>query len=305
MRRFLACLLSVLMAAGLIGCSAGVHHEKGAKYCLYYLNQELNQIQEQPYEPAGQSREAMILEFTAAMKTSPEEELIPVLPEGVAIEDYSLDEETLTLNMSESYGQMDRSREILVRAALVQTFLQIEGISWLKLESGGEPLKDSAGEEVGRLNEDSFVVNSGKEINTYDNAQLTLYFADESGKHLLEEQRSIYYSTNLPLERVVVEQLVRGPSEESHYAVLPSELNILSVTTSEGICYVNFDEGFTASALPADPELRIYSIVESLSASCHVNRVQFSINGKSDVMLGDSMDLSQLYEADESLIAEE
>ena len=67
---------------------------------------------------------------------------------------------------------------------------------------------------------------------------MTLYFTNESGDGLTAEQRNIYYSTNVPLERVVVEQLVKGPAQAGHYAVLPPELKILSVTVSEGICYV-------------------------------------------------------------------
>ncbi len=303
MKKFLICLLA-LLTAGLAGCAAGGSGER-AGYSLFYLNMDMNQVEERPYEPTGQTAEELITEFSNALRTSEEEELIPVLPEGVSIEDYQLKDGILTLHMSGEYSQMNRSREILVRAALVRTFLQIEGITRLELLVGGEPLTDSSGREVGLLNEESFVVNSGKEINTYENAKLTLYFADEEGEHLVPENRSIYYSTNLPLERVVVEQLIKGPSQEGHFSTLPAELNILSVTTSENICYVTFDESFTASAALADPELQLYSIVESLSASCHVSRVQFSINGKNNVLFGDTMDLSQLYEADGHLIKEE
>ena len=301
MRRFLLCLLAVLAAAGLVGCAVGGGGKSGTQYRLYTLNAAHNQIVERSYEPAGQTEEELILEFSAAIQTA-SEDTEALLPEGVTVQSYHLENGLLTLNMSEQYGQMDRSREILVRAALVQTFLQIECITRLEIQVDGEPLTDFSGAEVGPLDEDSFVVNSGKEINTYENTQLTLYFADEEGEHLLPEQRSVYYSTNLPLERVVVEQLVRGPSEDGHFATLPAELNILSVTTSEGICYVTFDESFTASAALLDPELELYSIVESLAASCRVDRVQFSVNGKNDVLFGDTMDLSQIYEADGHLI---
>ena len=122
---------------------------------------------------------------------------------------------------------------------------------------------------------------------------------------LTAEQRNIYYSTNVPLERVVVEQLVKGPAQAGHYAVLPPELKILSVTVSEGICYVNFDETFVNPPLDIEPEITIYAIANSLAETCHVSRVQFSVNGKSDVMFRDAMSLDRLYEENTRLILEE
>ena len=101
---------------------------------------------------------------------------------------------------------------------------------------------------------------------------MTLYFTNESGDGLTAEQRNIYYSTNVPLERVVVEQLVKGPAQAGHYAVLPPELKILSVTVSEGICYVNFDETFVNPPLDIEPEITIYAIANSLAETCHVEQ---------------------------------
>ena len=56
--------------------------------------------------------------------------------------------------------------------------------------------------------------NSGREIYQYQYATLTLYFANEAGDHLVKETRRVPYSTNIPLERVVVEQLMKGPKED-------------------------------------------------------------------------------------------
>ena len=84
-------------------------------------------------------------------------------------------------------------------------------MSKIRILVEGLPLRNSQNEEVGLLDNDSFVENSGKEINTYENATMTLYFTNESGDGLTAEQRNIYYSTNVPLERVVVEQLGKGP----------------------------------------------------------------------------------------------
>ena len=49
----------------------------------------------------------------------------------------------------------------------------------------------------------------------------TLYFADKSGKRLLKETRNVCYRRTLPKERVVLEQLAKGPLEDGHYATIP------------------------------------------------------------------------------------
>ena len=54
--------------------------------------------------------------------------------------------------------------------------------------------------------------NSGKQINDYKYISMDLYFSDETGEKLKSENRALYYSSNVPLERVVVEQLIKGPA---------------------------------------------------------------------------------------------
>ena len=239
------------------------------------------------------------------MRPEEDRDYILLLPEGTTILGYELEDETIILNLSSSYASMSASREILARAGLVRTFVQVPGVRRLKLQVNGSPLLDSSGREVGALTRDSFVENSGKEINTYQSIAMKLYFTDESGSVLLPEERKVYYSSNVPLERAVVEEIVKGPKQDGHYPTLPAETNILSVTIQEGICYVNFDDSFTNSILSVQEEIPIYSIVNSLASVCHVNKVQFSINGSSSVTFRKNMKLDQLFEQNLKLVETE
>ena len=63
------------------------------------------------------------------------------------------------------------------------------------------------------MTQETFVENSGKQINDYKYISMDLYFSDETGEKLKSENRALYYSSNVPLERVVVEQLIKGPQE--------------------------------------------------------------------------------------------
>ena len=62
------------------------------------------------------------------------------------------------------------------------------------------------------MNAEQFINNDGNEINTYELVKVKLYFANADGDKLIAAYREKHYSTNTPLERFVVEELIAGPS---------------------------------------------------------------------------------------------
>ncbi|MDM8249926.1 GerMN domain-containing protein [Lacrimispora saccharolytica] len=302
MRRLLAVLAALIL---LTGCSGNGETEAPSEYFMYYLSLEANKVVENAYEPEASSGDEMIQEFVDRLNETPEgEDYQRLMPKDVKIDSYSLEDSTLILTIGGDYEQMERPREILVRVGLVRAFTQISGVDRVQIVTENGELKDSAGNVIGAMTRESFVENAGSEINNYQYTTLTLYFANETGDKLVPETRSVYYSTSVPLERVVVEQLVKGPAEEGHYAVLPSDTNILSVTTSENIAYVNFDNTFMNGTMSVVQEIPIYALVNSITTNCPVQRVQFSIDGESDVTFRESMKLNQFYERDLSYLEE-
>lgn len=302
MRRLLAVLAALIL---LTGCSGNGETEAPSEYFMYYLSLEANKVVENAYEPEASSGDEMIQEFVDRLNETPEgEDYQRLMPKDVKIDSYSLEDSTLILTIGGDYEQMERPREVLVRVGLVRAFTQISGVDRVQIVTENGELKDSAGNVIGAMTRESFVENAGSEINNYQYTTLTLYFANETGDKLVPETRSVYYSTSVPLERVVVEQLVKGPAEEGHYAVLPSDTNILSVTTSENIAYVNFDNTFMNGTMSVVQEIPIYALVNSITTNCPVQRVQFSIDGESDVTFRESMKLNQFYERDLSYLEE-
>lgn len=302
MRRLLVVLAALIL---LTGCSGNGETEAPSEYFMYYLSLEANKVVENAYESEASSGDEMIQEFVDRLNETPEgEDYQRLMPKDVKIDSYSLEDSTLILTIGGDYEQMERPREILVRVGLVRAFTQISGVDRVQIVTENGELKDSAGNVIGAMTRESFVENAGSEINNYQYTTLTLYFANETGDKLVPETRSVYYSTSVPLERVVVEQLVKGPAEEGHYAVLPSDTNILSVTTSENIAYVNFDNTFMNGTMSVVQEIPIYALVNSITTNCPVQRVQFSIDGESDVTFRESMKLNQFYERDLSYLEE-
>ena len=94
----------------------------------------------------------------------------------------------------------------------------------------------------------------------------------------------------------------KEPVSYTHLDVYKRQ-NLLSVTTKDGICYVNFDSTFLISAYDVLPEITIYSIVDSLVEGAGVRQVQITINGESNAKYMEKVDLSQPLNEEQDWIA--
>ena len=114
------------------------------------------------------------------------------------------------------------------------------------------------------------------------------------------------YSSNIALEKLVVEQLIKGvdADEEGAYAVLNPETEIVAVTVRDGVCYVNFNENFLTPTTNASAEVVLYSITNSLVELSNVNKVQFFVNGENELTYKETMPLSEMYSRNLELIEE-
>ncbi|MDO4489598.1 MAG: GerMN domain-containing protein [Lachnospiraceae bacterium] len=305
------CGILLLVGVGCAGFHFILNQEAEEGMHLYYLSQEEDQLIQQHHKVTETESNALITELYALQCSLPErnkKELKLLLPENVVLLGFSRHDTLLTLDFSGEYREMSAEREILVRAGMVRLFTQVSGVKRVQFQVEGEPLTNEEGVELGSMTAGRFVENSGKEINSYLMTDMTLYFADSSGTRLVPEERSVYYNSNVPLEKVVVEQLAKGPRESGHEPVLPSEINILSVTIQDKICYVNLDDSFTnlmeISAGKLKPELAVYSLVNTLTRVCQVSKIQISVNGKTNVQIGD-MELNTLFSQNPDLLLEE
>lgn len=304
MKRYFGYIMTFLFACMLTGCSAEKEEViQEGEYYLYYTNVEETGLEREIYDAAETTAEGLIEELLNALAEVPDESShMNLLTDELKIDSYEYADGNVELNMSESYGSMKKTKEVLVRAGLVRTLVQIDGVETVTFFVKGEPLLDSKGEEIGPLNAESFIENSGKEINSYMDTTINLYFADPDGQMLVAERRKLYYSSNVTLERVVVEQIVKGPKSEACMSAVSSDTKVLGVTVVDNICYVNLSKEFAEHTLNVVQELPIYSIVNSIIVNCDVDQVQISVEGESDYTFRESMDLSQPFEKNMDLI---
>ena len=209
------------------------------------------------------------------------------------------------MDFSAEYLEIEQLEEKLMRAAVVQSLLTVEDINAVSFSVDGEALKDSDGSIVGLMNEDDFVENTASSPSSYQTDTLVLYFANETGDKLVEQQVDVRYSSNVSKEKLIVEKLMQGPKGSGAYPTINPDTNLLSVTIKDQICYVNFDSTFLVSAYDILPEIAIYSLVNSLVTGTEAVQVQITINGESKATYMETVDLSQPLEKNMDLVAVE
>ena len=217
----------------------------------------------------------------------------------------ALEDEKLILYYNAAYGKMDTVREVLCRAALVRSLTQIDGVDLVMICVDGTPLTDKKGNTYGYQQAEDFVQNTGSSINSFQEMKLTLYYADSSGEKLQKEEDTVRYNSNESKERVVVEQLMRGPSNNRLLATIPKGTKLLGVSIKDHICYLNFDEGLRNIAPGVSPETVIYSIVNSVIDGGNVSEVQISINGDSSIVYQESIKLDEPLSRNQEMIKED
>ena len=143
---------------------------------------------------------------------------------------------------------------------------------------------------------ESFVENPGEQINAILSSEITLYFANKDGTKLVPEVQEVHYSSNISMEKLIMEHLLKGPENKELRSAVPQGTKLVSVSVLDGICFVNLDEGFLNQNYEISEPIVIYSIVDSLVELPNINKVQIAVNGDSDKVYRDKYDLSVMYD---------
>lgn len=305
MKRVLSILLLIVCTVCLAACSAEPEIQ-GDTAEVYYINNEETRVEIKEYLFESSGTEERIKELFEALGTVPEKlEYKAPLSMGFAVKDYRLENGTLMINMDENYRKLIPTTEILVRAAIVCTMTQLEDVKLVSFTVENKALYDNLNKLVGTMTADQFLNNTGSEIGNYDLAVLSLYFTNAAGDSLVAVNREKMYNTNISLDRLVVEELIAGPSAalSDVYPTVNPNTKIVSVMTKDGICYVNLDAEFLTQIYNVSADVTIYSIVNSLIELSNVNKVQISIDGDTSGVYREKYSFSTVFERNLDIVA--
>lgn len=224
------------------------------------------------------------------------------IPDNVSVDDFVIDNNgDLTLYLDAAYGNYSGVNEILRRAAIVKTLCQSKDVRAVQFYVAGQPLTDSNMNSIGYMTAGSFIDNTDSGSTYRQTATVNMYFASRKGDKLVEVPVEITYDATIPLEQLVIEQLLKGPStidgvsSKDIQATIPKDTILNKVTMKEHTCYVDFSEQFLNKPDGITAEVAIYSVVNTLIELPDITKVQFSINGKQELFYNDSMPFGDVF----------
>lgn len=297
---------SVLLCVFLLGgCATGKVPEGNTDY-IYYVNTEGTGLVKEDYNIAGDSLEEKIEDVLEALQTETDSiDYISAYPQNVHIKEWKLKDSDLEIDFEKTYQEMNTTEELLLRAATVRSLVQIAGVDYVRFTVDGESLKDGENNEVGYMSKETFVGNTGSSLHSYQDGNIRLFFANKAGDKLVEEEVNVRYNSNMSVEKLIIEQLLKGPSVDGAYPTIAPGTKILGVAVKDGICYVNFDEGFLNTAYNVSPQVTIYSVVNSIIEGGVTSQVQILINGEASTKYQGSISLEKPFERNLEIIEKE
>ena len=285
-KRFIsACLLLVLATAVFL---AGCHKDKATvtpgegEIVIYYSNASCSRLISKIYTPQHEQTVELARELYAKMQEGGYEDTIPAVAADITISDISLSGNTMSIALQGPWDTMRAPNRMLFLAAVTRTLTQLKDVDGILFTMNGEALTDESGNMMGVLRSASFVDNAVDNPEDYREVVIALYFANEAMDGLVKVERTVVYRSSSSMERIVVEQLLRGPEDSGAKASLPNTASLLSINVRDGVCYVNFDSKFITEVLGSYDYVPVYSVVNSLTELPNVDKVQISINGSSE-----------------------
>lgn len=290
MKEFRMFIISMFVLILCCGCQRNVAYQGKGNIILYQVAEDGSHLESAEYEMQGENKDNVVLI----------QELLDCFKKRADIRDFQLKEKQLTIYFLSSYYNLDKIDEVLLRASIVKTLCQLDGVEYVEFYVEEEPLTID-GENVGIMSKLSFLDSVGGEGYTQEK-YVTLYFSSNDGTEMREISTKLTHDMTVPLARLLVEQLLKGPDEISDANTsevrdtIPSGTKLNSLTIRDHVCYVDFSREFMNMQADVKGAVVVYSIVNTLCELSDVSKVQFTIDGEQQETYGDVKDFAGSFE---------
>ncbi len=279
---FLTALL--LLAVALLFASCGkkekkeVKEAKQPKEYLAVIDQTSKKIVKVEYNIFSTTTKEAVDELFDALSNYKSEVFTSPFSENLMADGWLFEDGTVSVYFTNDYYDLLITDEVLIRAAIVETICQLDGVSDISFFVDDTPLTIQ-GNVIGRMDKNSFLYDiAGADQTT----SITLYFPDMEGKGLVKINRKVKLDARYTDEQLILEELLQGPKSGDSGVVkrgIPKKTKLLNVVTKDTICYVNLSSEFLEYLEEVPDELTVYSIVNSLCEVAGVRSVEFSVDG--------------------------
>ena len=226
----------------------------------------------------------------------------PAIYDDVVVNSISIDGVEETVDLGVGYRQLDAAEAILLRAAMVKSLVQIDGVESVRFTINGDSLLDSDDNPIGPMTKDTFILEEEAD-SLYDSEEtVTLYYADMEGSGLIEYKTQLSSDDNMPMETRVLLELMTTPENTDMQSPLPSDLVINQTQIHNGVCYVDLSKDIENALPGVEEKVMVYAMVNSITALGNATSVQFTVDGEKMESLRDFDSFHLMMTNDYSLV---
>ncbi len=292
----------ILVVCLFCGCSDKEIPLNPDGFYIYYLDNEGVALKQKAVTLKGSTTDEKISEVLSLLTDEGESgDYNIAIPKTVEITGHEISNGILALHFTKSYKNLSPVPEVMLRAAVVKTLMQLEDVNAVEFYVENQPLVDSNGKKLGAQNDETFLTSFGEETDDIESSRFTLYYVSDKGNSLVKVETTLYYTSNTALESLVLEHLAEDPQKSGARAAIAPGVRVLEVSVSDGICYVDLDQNFLSQSTGISTQAAVYAIVDSLTELNGIDKVQILINNEGESVV-ENGSFSRLYEPDYSLV---
>lgn len=212
--------------------------------------------------------------------------LVPAIPQGVRLLDWSMAEGVARVDLSQPYGDLVGMELTLADYSITLTLTQLEEVQGVIITVNGSQPPEREG-EILRADD---VVFSGIEEDLVE-LSAALYFRRADTGALGYELRVLQVTQDEEPVQAALEALLAGPQDEGLAALLPAGMELRGVRVDNRVCYVDLSQALLTGMPTTAQEqaLVIDSIVSTLCSLDTVDGVQLLVEGESLTQYGQLM----------------
>ena len=292
-RRIISLILMLSLTISLFGCGEAEKEQTSGTF-VYFINKAGDDLNKEEYRVKSDNANSQITDLLDALsKDGDDKGDKAAVPENVIVNGFKLENGIITVDFNSEYNQLENQREVMCRAAVVLTLIQINAVDGIEFTVEDKPYEKVAGSRMGIMNASSFVSMLRGGDDQFARADFLLYFGNDEGAKLKKYELKNANYGNKSKEEFIVRKLISGPDKDGYTATLNKNVKLRSVSTSNNICYVDFDDSFLRERSGVLDEVCIYSIVNSLCELNDIHEVQITVNRDSDIMYHKKISLSE------------
>ncbi|HEX2944887.1 MAG TPA: GerMN domain-containing protein [Clostridia bacterium] len=277
-------------------------NSKTVKVTLYFPKEDNSGLKTEERDIQvvdGAILKACILALGEGPKT---EGLRNPIPEGTKLLGISVHDKVATVDFSNEFQKTNGLSEITTRFSVVNSLTGISGIEKVRIHINGEEMIGESGMplgEIGPVTLDENGMPVAGEMKT-----VTLYFSDSNAEYIVGEKRDIAVEDGDTVEEAVLRELFKGPLTENLWDAIPDGTKLLSVSTRDGLCTVNFSREYVDNSPggTASERMAIMTVVDTLTGLDGIKKVQFLIEGKKREIYTHAI-FDKPFSRDEAIIA--